>query len=119
MLVVDEDAEVRHQVERIVDGYGGIATTTPCPQRAVAFSSRVRPSVVISDLHLGNGEGGVWLLDELRSGALAKVPVIAMGPAKTDQDLAEVLPFSAFIAKPVDAQELCALILGVVDRRAS
>jgi DNA-binding NtrC family response regulator len=119
VLVVDEDAGVRERVERIVGDHGGVATSAPTAQRAVDFSSVIRPSVVISDLRLANGKSGVWLLDELQAGPLARVPVIAMGRASTDEELATTLPFSAFIAKPVDAHELCALILGVVDRRVA
>lgn len=119
VLVVDEDAGVRARVEQIVGEHGGVATSAPTAQRAVALSSVIRPTVVISDLRLESGKSGVWLLDQLQSGPLARVPVIAMSRARTDEELATALPFSAFITKPVDAQELCALILGVVDRRVA
>ena len=119
VLVVDEDAGVRERVEQIVGEHGGVASSAPSAQRAVAFWSVIRPTVVISDLRLASGNSGVWLLDELQSGPLARIPVIAMGGGSSDADLATTLPFSAFIAKPVDAHELCALILGVVDRRVA
>jgi len=119
VLVVDEDAGVRQRVEQIVGQHGGVATSAPTAQRAVAYSSLVRPTVVVSDLRLESGKSGVWLLDQLRSGPLARVPVIAMSRAHADEALVTALPFNGFLAKPVDAQELCALILGVVDRRTA
>lgn len=119
VLVVDEDPGVRERVEQIVGEHGGVATSASTAQRAVALSSVIRPTVVVSDLRLDSGKSGVWLLDQLRSGPLERVPVIAMSRARADEDLATALPFNGFIAKPVDAQELCALILGVVDPRVA
>ena len=116
VLVVDEDAHTRDCIERIVTEQGGITTAVSSAGRAMDFATVIRPTVVISDLRLGGGKSGVWLLDQLRSGPLSTVPVIATSRVAADEPLASTLPFSAFLTKPVDPRALCALILGVVDR---
>lgn len=113
VLVVDEDAAARGRIEQIVTEEGGVVTAVTTAERALEFATVIRPTVVVSDLRLGGGKSGVWLLDQLRSGPLASVPVLATSWAGADEALAGAFPFSAFIAKPVDACELCALILGV------
>ncbi|MBM4439837.1 MAG: response regulator [Candidatus Rokubacteria bacterium] len=119
VLIVDEDPATCAVLADIVTAHGGVANVAASADRAVEFAAVVRPSVVVSDLRLGGGKSGVWLLDQFRGGgALASVPVIAMSAFAGDDALAGSLPFSAFVRKPVDPRELCALILGVVDRRA-
>ena len=117
VLIVDEDAATRTALEAIVIAHGGLANVASSADRAVEFAGVIRPSVLVSDLRLGGGKSGVWLLDRFRAGRLASVPVIAMSAFPGDDALAGSLPFSAFVRKPVDPRELCALILGVVDRR--
>ena len=119
VLVVDEDAAARERIEQIVTEEGGIVTPVGTAQKALDVSAVIRPTVVVSDLRLGGGRSGVWLLDQMRSGPLATVPVIATSRVDADAALASALPFSGFIVKPVDPRELCALILGVVDRRSA
>src|SRR5437763_1035124 len=119
VLVVDEDAEARDQIGRIVIDQGGIVTAVSSAERAAEFTRILRPTVIISDLRLGSGKSGVWLLDYVRSGPLATLPVIAVSREAGDDMLAAALPFSGYLTKPVDAHELCAAILGAVDRRAA
>jgi CheY-like chemotaxis protein len=119
VLVVDEDAQSRQQTEAIVTEHGGLASAVTTAERALDFAVVIRPTVIVSDLRLGGGKSGVWLLDRLRSGPLASVPVIAASRVVADEAVAAALPFSAFIATPVDARELCALILGVVPPRGA
>jgi len=117
VLVVDEDVGTRDLIEAIVLEQGGVVTPVSTAQHALDFATAVRPTVVVSDLRLDGGKSGVWLLDQLRAGPLASVPVIATSRVAADAALAAALPFSAFIAKPIDARELCALILDVANQR--
>jgi DNA-binding response OmpR family regulator len=112
VLVVDADAAAAGRAECIVRAQGGTATCVPTADLAVEFMGTVRPSVVVSDLLLG-----VRLLDRLRATALSTVPVIVTGACADDDVLASALPFSAFVAKPVDPHELCAMILGAIAPR--
>jgi len=116
VLIVDEDPAVCAALADIVTAHGGLANVASSADRAVEFAAIVKPSVVVSDLRLGGGKSGVWLLEQFRAGALGSVPVIATSAFAGDDALAASLPFSAFLRKPVDARELCALILGAVDR---
>jgi CheY-like chemotaxis protein len=116
VLVVDEDPAARVRLHDIVAEEGGLVSRATTAQRALEFASVVRPSVVVSDLRLGGGRSGVWLLDQLSEGPLASVPVIATSAIAEDGAFASSLPVSAFVAKPVDPRALCALILGVVAR---
>ena len=118
VLVVDEDPVARARVRNIVVQEGGIVSPASSAARAIDFAAVIRPSVVVCDLRLGGGRSGVWLLDQLCAGPFASVPVIATSAVAEDGALASTLPVSAFLAKPVDAEELCALILGAVESRA-
>jgi two-component system response regulator PilR (NtrC family) len=117
VLVVDEDVTARARIEGIVTGEGGVASSVTTAERALDFAAVIRPTVVVSDLRLGDGRSGVWLLDRLQAGALASVPVIATSVVADDDALAAALPFSGFVAKPVDVRELCAVLLGVAGPR--
>jgi two-component system torCAD operon response regulator TorR len=116
VLVVDEDPVARARVQDIVVEEGGVVSPATSARGALDFAAVVRPSLVVSDLRLGSGRSGVWLLDQLSAGPLASVPVIATSDVAADGMLASGLPVSAFVAKPVDPSELRALILGVVAR---
>jgi CheY-like chemotaxis protein len=118
VLVVDEDPAARARVRNIVVQEGGIVSPACTAERALDFAALVRPSVVVSDLRLGGGRRGVWLVDRLCAGPLAPVPVIATSAVAEDAALASTLPVSAFVRKPVDGQDLCALILGAVESRS-
>jgi two-component system response regulator PilR (NtrC family) len=116
VLVVDEDPAARARVQDIVVEEGGVVSPATSARGALEFAAVCRPSLVVSDLRLGGGRSGVWLLDQLSGGPLASVPVIATSDVAADGALASGLPVSAFVAKPVDPSELRALILGVVAR---
>ena len=118
VLVVDEDPVARARVRNIVVHEGGIVSPASTAGRVLDFVTVVRPSVIVCDLRLGGGRRGVWLIDQLSSGRLGSVPVIATSAVAEDGALAATLPVSGFVAKPVDAEDLCALILGAVESRS-
>ena len=87
---------------------------------ALAVQNTFRPDLIIADLGMP-GADGFSLLARLRTSpdeAIARTPVIAVTGYATVEDRAQTAAagFAGHIAKPIDASELIAGILGVLRR---
>ena len=67
VLIIDESALVRERVRQLLSGIQGleIASEAQHTGRGVALAKRLRPDIVILDVHLRNGQG-IALLREMK-----------------------------------------------------
>ncbi|MDN7673083.1 PAS domain S-box protein [Burkholderia oklahomensis] len=115
ILLVDDDATSRASLAAALKTLGAEVVVAASGREAIAKADAMRPTVVLSDLAMPDGDG-FWLLDTLRhAGARAAndAPVLAVTAHAGREDERRVLAagFDGYLCKPVDLQTLARAIL--------
>lgn len=114
VLVVDDNADARDLLRRILEYAGALVAVTDSATAALEYTRRLVPDVVVCDIVMP-GHDGYWLLERLRAAGgppgatTATVPVIAVTALADDHPSARALErgFTAYLPKPIDPAELC------------
>jgi len=110
ILVVDDDAEVRYSLNRVLSSQHYVVLEAPSGEEGVAAVKRQPPDVVLLDNRM-TGISGLETLQHIRS-ANPKQLVILMTAYGTAQTAIEAMKFGAFdyVVKPFDPAKLIALV---------
>lgn len=111
VLIVDDDKTMREFVAMTLEG-DCIVEEAPDATSALGAVTTTRPDLILLDVTLP-GDNGLDLLRELRRRSEAP-PVVVMLTASSDEGTewqARDLGAVAFVAKPVDANDLRALVV--------
>ncbi len=110
ILVVDDDAEVRYSLNRVLTSQGYAVLEAPSGEEGVAAVKRQPPDVVLLDNRM-TGISGLETLQHIRA-ANPKQLVILMTAFGTAQTAIEAMKFGAFdyVVKPFDPPKLIALV---------
>jgi CheY-like chemotaxis protein len=115
VLLVEDDAGVRHATARLLLVWGYDVHAVGSPGEAVDAFQRRPVDIVLCDLGLWPGTG-FQLLDTLRSTGARPCPIVAMsGAGQAAADRALSRGFSAYLEKPVDEAELLSAIQLLTD----
>jgi len=143
VLVVDDEAEGLEVFRRMLEYSGALVTARSSARSALKAMERVRPNVVIENLHVSERqaatpEGGprkvrpgpvhvlddhaFWLIRAIRALAPQRaggVPAIAVSESSAASDRARALAegFQAYLVKPIHAQELRRAVTTVTSGR--
>jgi DNA-binding response OmpR family regulator len=105
VLVVEDDADLRHAISRLVKGWGAEALEAATVREAIALLHPA-PDAILLDLNLGDGSG-FEVLEEARSVWPAPVKVALSGVASpTDAFRLAGFGVRAYLQKPVSLEEL-------------
>ena len=117
ILVVEDDSDTQELLKTVLGRHGAHVTAVSSSARALAEIEHVKPDVIISDIGMA-GENGYDLIKRIRSLGPEKgghVPAIALtayaGPS--DRRRALLAGFQTHLAKPVEPDELLAVILSL------
>ena len=120
VLVVDDQADARDLVARLLEDCGATPLTAGGAEEALALVERERPDVLVSDIGMPDVDGyellrRVRALGEARGG---QVPAIALTAFARSEDRTRALHhgFRVHVAKPVDPAELIATVASVAGR---
>ena len=110
ILVVDDDAEVRYSLNRVLSSQHYKVVEAPSGEEGVAAVKRQPPDVVLLDNRM-TGISGLETLQHIRA-ANPKQLVILMTAYGTAQTAIEAMKFGAFdyVVKPFDPAKLIALV---------
>ena len=110
ILVVDDDAEVRYSLNRVLSSQRYAVIEAPSGEEGVAAVKRQPPDVVLLDNRM-TGISGLETLQHIRA-ANPKQLVILMTAYGTAQTAIEAMKFGAFdyVVKPFDPPKLLALV---------
>ena len=110
ILVVDDDAEVRYSLNRVLSSQHYKVLEAPSGEEGVAAVKRQPPDIVLLDNRM-TGISGLETLQHIRS-ANPKQLVILMTAYGTAQTAIEAMKFGAFdyVVKPFDPAKLIALV---------
>ncbi|NTY37158.1 hybrid sensor histidine kinase/response regulator [Burkholderia diffusa] len=123
ILIVDDDATTRASLTAALTTFGATVAIASSGREALAVAADMRPTVVLSDLAMPDGDG-FWLLDALRrsamngDGGLPRLRVLAVTAhaGLADERRALEAGFEGYLCKPVDVRELARKIAQVTKR---
>jgi len=120
VLVVDNEADARELIQRILQDCSAHVLTAPNAAEALQLLEQERPHVLLSDIGMPDVDGfellrRVRVLEAKRGG---RIPAIALTAFARSEDRTRALRagFLVHIAKPVEPSELVAAIASVLGR---
>jgi CheY-like chemotaxis protein len=118
VLVVDDDADARGLIRRILTDCHAEVSTASNARAALAAMRQVRPDILVSDLGMPEVDGFelLQLVRALGSEAGGDVPAVALTAFARSEDRLRALEvgFQAHISKPVEPGELIATVATIV-----
>ena len=120
VLVVDDEADARELLKRVLTDCGATVITADGAIEALARIESDRPDVLVSDIGMPDVDGYAFLkqvraLGKERGGRLPAIALTAFARSE-DRTRALLAGFLVHVAKPVDPSELVATIASVVGR---
>lgn len=105
VLVIDDDATVRDQLQRLLDREGFHVLTASSGKQGLLLAATVPPTVILLDLVMPEMDG--WeVLGALKADAkLASVPVIILSMME-EKDQGFALGASDYLTKPIDREHM-------------
>ena len=105
ILVVDDDADIRHSLTEILVDEGYDALTAGNGREALSMiRANHLPSLIVLDLTMPIMDGYEFLIEQRRDDALAGIPVVVV--TADIKKRADELGVAAVIAKPFSVREL-------------
>jgi signal transduction histidine kinase/CheY-like chemotaxis protein len=122
ILVVDDDQDALDMLTLVLTDAGAAVRTAASAAEALALLRWIRPHVLVSDLAMPD-QDGYSLIRNLRAverESGRETPAVALTAYVRVQDRAraEAAGFNVFVEKPVDPEELIAVIAGIAESRA-
>jgi CheY-like chemotaxis protein len=122
ILVVDDDQDALDMLTVVLTGAGATVRTAASATEALALLRWIRPDVLVSDLAMPD-EDGYSLIRNLRAierESGRETPAVALTAYVRVQDRAraQAAGFNVFVEKPVDPEELIAVLAGIAESRA-
>jgi PAS domain S-box-containing protein len=117
ILLVEDDADTQELLKTVLSRHGADVTVVGSGARALAELGRVKPDVIVSDIGM-EGESGYDLIKKIRSLPAEEgghIPAIALTAyaGVTDRRRALLAGFQTHLAKPVEPDDLVAVILSL------
>jgi two-component system CheB/CheR fusion protein len=122
VLIVDDEADAREPVRRVLEEVGAEVVAVGSADEALAVLRQQRPDVIVSDIEMP-GTDGYELIRRIRGLPAAgggDVPAIALTSHGTlaERDRAFAVGFSSHLTKPADAVLLVAAIAELLPQRS-
>jgi PAS domain S-box-containing protein len=122
VLVVDDDADGRDLVSRVLASQGAEVRNAATVAQALELVQRAAPHVLISDIGMP-GEDGYALIERLRAqdrprGDLFAIALTALARSE-DRERALTAGYDSFFVKPVDLDALVSRVASAVKRESS
>jgi CheY-like chemotaxis protein len=109
ILVVDDDAFIRRVVRDALESEGFIVATSSDAGEALGVVSRIRPAVVILDVHLPDMRGEV-VAKQLNERIDGDIQIVTMTGDETVADSAREMRAAAYLRKPFDIADLVRIV---------
>jgi PAS domain S-box-containing protein len=121
ILVVEDDADTRELLKTVLEKCGAVVRTAASARQALEEIAAAPPDVLVSDIGMA-GENGYELIKRVRSLNADKggrVPAVALTAyaAPADRRRALLAGFQTHLAKPVEPDELLAVIASLSTRK--
>ena len=110
VLVIDDDAEIRYSIDRVLTNLGTKVTAADSGETGIEKARTINPDIIFLDNRMG-GISGIETLQHLRTAAPQSM-VILMTAYGTTQTAIEAMKHGAFdyVLKPFDLKKLESLV---------
>jgi signal transduction histidine kinase/CheY-like chemotaxis protein len=122
VLVVDDEADARRMLEKVLGNVGASVTTAGSAAEALAALNDNSSNVLVSDIGMPGQDGYDLIREVRRRGFLAsELPAVALTAFVHSNDERDALSagFQIHVAKPVDVHELTSVIARLAGRSES
>jgi PAS domain S-box-containing protein len=120
VLAVDDEADARHLIKRILSSCGAQVETADSGAAALRYLRKSKPHVLIMDIGMPNEDGyqAIGKVRQLKNEEGGKVPAIALTAFARSEDRRRAIlnGFHMHIAKPVEPSELIAMVASLAGR---
>ncbi len=106
VLCIEGDETVRSRVKSLLESQGFAVDTSSSGQDGISRALARPPDLVLADVHLPDIEGYELTARLKREGALARVPLVAVGESREDHDIALAAGADGFVGRELDADHL-------------
>ncbi len=118
VLVIDDEADGRTLIARILEGRGAQPMSASSAKQAIEILSREHFDVLLSDIGMPDVDGfelirQVRRLDQARTGPLPAIAITAYARPE-DRQRSLLAGFHMHLSKPIEARELVASIAGLL-----
>jgi PAS domain S-box-containing protein len=114
ILVVEDEADTRELLERLLENHGARVTAAASAREAIAQFRACRPDMLVSDIGLPDIDGYdlIRMIRDETAGDEPVVPAIALTAYASSEDRARALRagFQDHLSKPIDLAELIATV---------
>jgi CheY-like chemotaxis protein len=120
VLVVDDEEDTREYLRALLERCKATVTLAVNTTEALALTAKLRPDVLLSDIAMPVEDGYV-LIQKLRAqpeAAGGRTPAIALTAHARSEDRTRAMlaGFHNHVTKPIDPEELMAVLTAVVGR---
>jgi PAS domain S-box-containing protein len=118
VLVVDDEPDARQLVRRVLGDCGAEVALAESAAEALRLVEAFRPDILVSDVGMPD-QDGYDLIRQVRSRLTAKtLPAVALTAFARSEDRRRALlaGFQTHVAKPVEPEELVAVVASLVER---
>jgi CheY-like chemotaxis protein len=122
VLLVDDTDDIREAFAEILRANGfTVATAWSAEDALRQFREGLRPCIALLDLRMPGMDGwGLWQrMQEETDPTIARVPVVIVSGDPEEHERARVAGVREFLPKPVDPEQLVAVVERYCERRAS
>ncbi len=105
VLVVDDDANVRHLLRRFLTLAGHEVLEAGTAEDAMAIVEQLPPAVAFCDVHMP-GANGLWLADQIRSASPTTAVVLATGDPDVPASESLRPGIVAYLVKPLERRDV-------------
>lgn len=105
ILVVDDEAAMRHLVTRWVESAGHSASAAATAEEALEVFARQQPAIALCDVRMP-GHDGLWLAERIRRDFPDTAVIMATAARDTDPRLADHTGAVDYLAKPFGRDRL-------------
>jgi CheY-like chemotaxis protein len=105
VLVVDDEDVIRDTLAEILEAQGYPVQTASNGAEALEVIQEVRPSIVVTDVHMPRMDG-VQLVEQLRERGYDPPIVVVTGTMRSVHDVLQVMEVDECILKPFDINQL-------------
>ena len=119
VLVVDDNVDAAEAIATLLQFSGYEIDVAHDPQSAIEAAARAKPDLVLLDIGLP-GMTGYEVAQRMRensAGRRTKIVALTGYGQEQDNEQAKAAGFSAYLVKPVDADQLTALVNELTDER--
>jgi CheY-like chemotaxis protein len=117
VLVIDDDADVRHSLELLLETYGFQVALARNGAQGLAAFRRIEPDLVLTDIVMPVQDGIETILTMRRERPDARIVAMSGRGAVGDADYVDIatrLGADAAIPKPLESSKLIAALQGLV-----